>query len=830
MVFSCECGNNSLSPEGLVEHLRLYHTSDAVINHYYCRQSPLCAGILFDDLRKFKEHLSRKHAGDAGGAPLDEPNVHDVHENGQDQQDQMEQILQNDIVDNQPIYYDTFAKAVYESGLMFTAKLYNKDTIPRCAVQEIVSFTQDFLSGFASLLKRKVLNTFSQIDDLDEVIVQEVDDLKAMFLILESPFDELDTETKRISCLTDAKAYIPPEKYFIDSRPAPIQRKGVMYMEMVPAYGQFVKMRTTLKLFLEIPGVFDKIMENIANLTAENEVISNFIQGELWAEISAPYHAEDKIVLPLFFYTDDYDPNNGLGSHAGDDKTSAVYYKIPCMPKEFLSVLRYIFVAALFYANDRKAYGNRKVMEPVLEELKYLETVGILVNLPDRTVRVYFALGLFLGDNLGLNGILGFVECFVANHPCRVCKIHKNELHFQVEDTDQLLRNRANYEADVALGIVLHTGIKEECIFNELNSFFVTRNVCGDLLHDFEEGACGYGLPLILHWLIDIRQYLTHDTFIEKVAAFQYGPHESGNKPSTSRLNPERFTAKKFNLSGSESLCLTRYLGEMIGHLIPSEEPVWEYYLTLRDLADILYCPFFVPGAEILLRNKVREHNELFVATFDEHLKPVHHLLLHYWRYIRSIGPLVQTSTSRYESKNREGKIAAYSTESRVNIIVTIMKKNQLKMAYQLLSKNHFDLQFVAGSRTNSPASIVPYFQLFSQILNIEENDILSCVKSVEYGGTRYCINSVVVHGITHNTAPKFGKIESIFIYGNSQLNFVLQDFDVLEFDDHLHAYKVEENGNILCRHPAHLADQQPLWLRYGARDGTKFISSRHAF
>ncbi|KAK3908146.1 E3 ubiquitin-protein ligase RNF114 [Frankliniella fusca] len=827
MVFSCVCGNNSLSPEGLVEHLRLHHTSDAVINHYHCRQSPLCAGILFDNLKKFKDHLVRKHSGDVGGAPLGERIVAD----GDHIEEQVEQEVENEVLvaDNQPVYFDTFAKAVYDSGLMFTAKLYNKDTIPRSAVQEIVSFTQDFMSGFASLLKRKVMDTFSQIDDLDEAVVQEIDDLKAMFGILESPFDELDTEAKRINCFLDANAYVKPEKYFIDSRPAPIQRRGVMYREMVPAYGQFVRMRTTLKLFLEMPDVFDKIMENVANLAAENEVISNFVQGELWAQISAPFQAEGKIVLPLFLFTDDYESNNGLGSHAGDDKVSAVYYKIPCIPKEFLSVLRCIFVAALFYANDRKAYGNKKVLEPLLQELEFLEREGILLHLIDRTVRVYFALGLILGDNLGLNAILGFVECFVANHFCRVCRIHRDELRFHLEDSNNLLRNEVNYNGDVGLANSYLTGIKEACIFNNLNSFHVTKNQCGDLLHEFEEGVCGYALPLILNWLINIRQYLTHEAFIERVSAFQYGPHESGNKPSTSKLGPERFTSAKFNLSGSESLCLTRYLGEMIGHLIPSEEPVWEYYLSLRDLADILYSPFFVPGAEILLRNKVREHNEMFVATFNEHLRPVHHFLLHYWRHIRSTGPLIHTSTNRYESKNREGKIVAYSTESRVNIIVTIMIKAQLKTAFQLLSKNIFDLKFVGGARSNSPARILPHFQTFSQTLNIEGNDVVSCLKFVEYAGTTYGIDSIVVYDVTENV-PRFGKIVSIFVYNNSQLNFVLQDFDVLGFNNHFYAFAVEENANILCRHPAQLADHQPLWLRYGARDGAKFISTRHAF
>lgn len=38
---------------------------------------------------------------------------------------------------------------------------------------------------------------------------------------------------------------------------------------------------------------------------------------------------------------------------------------------------------------------------------------------------MYFVI---LGDNLGLNGVLGFVESFSAHHPCRLGKISNDVL------------------------------------------------------------------------------------------------------------------------------------------------------------------------------------------------------------------------------------------------------------------------------------------------------------------------------------------------------------------------------------------------------------------
>ena len=43
-----------------------------------------------------------------------------------------------------------------------------------------------------------------------------------------------------------------------------------------------------------------------------------------------------------------------------------------------------------------------------------------------KTIKVYFQCNLILGDNLGLNQILGFVENFKANYFCKICRIHRD--------------------------------------------------------------------------------------------------------------------------------------------------------------------------------------------------------------------------------------------------------------------------------------------------------------------------------------------------------------------------------------------------------------------
>jgi len=67
-----------------------------------------------------------------------------------------------------------------------------------------------------------------------------------------------------------------------------------------------------------------------------------------------------------------------------------------------------------------------------------------------------------LGDNLGLNDLLGFNKSFSANFCCRACRSPKLEMAFQFEKDIELLRTVSNYEEDCKN---FSHGVKEKYIF-----------------------------------------------------------------------------------------------------------------------------------------------------------------------------------------------------------------------------------------------------------------------------------------------------------------------------------------------------------------------------
>ena len=142
-----------------------------------------------------------------------------------------------------------------------------------------------------------------------------------------------------------------------------------------------------------------KTLEDISS-----DTLCNIIQGKLWKENIAPKF-RDKVVLPLILYFNDYETNKELGTHIEVHKLGAIYCKIACFPLEYQSSLENIFLVNLFHSTD-KAFGNANIFRKVLNELKYLEDIGIIVVAGNEIIRVYFAVCLFIEDNLGVNSII----------------------------------------------------------------------------------------------------------------------------------------------------------------------------------------------------------------------------------------------------------------------------------------------------------------------------------------------------------------------------------------------------------------------------------------
>lgn len=82
---------------------------------------------------------------------------------------------------------------------------------------------------------------------------------------------------------------------------------------------EYIRLKWTLKLLLELPGMFQLLKSYMTDLETESEITSNFVQGTLWKKMYEKFE-KGKFFLPLFLYYDEFETGNVLGSHMQENK------------------------------------------------------------------------------------------------------------------------------------------------------------------------------------------------------------------------------------------------------------------------------------------------------------------------------------------------------------------------------------------------------------------------------------------------------------------------------------------------------------------------------
>ncbi|KAK3929470.1 Major inner capsid protein VP3 [Frankliniella fusca] len=819
LCFVCELQSATIS--GHCMHIRLMHPT-VNLSKYYCCHCPKT----YETLQCLRKHLKSKHPDDQPllAQPVHEPEPELVEPGVVVNIDEVdffnEENLENEVVNNvnlpgQPSV-EAFQTALYDCTLVLAAKLYSVPSLNRSRIQEILNLTSDFTSsGFLDVLENKVNFMLRDYQGPQK----DLHDLKCMFSSMHESLLGLETERKRLNAFKDSNCFVQPEAFYIGVGEVLKFVNGQRTRIPVNLNGQYINVPSVLKKFFELPGVFQATINNIQKLQ-NSETFTNLIQSPLWEKIERECFP-NRLVIPLVFYFDDAEPNNQTGSHSGDNSLGLIYYFVPCLPQHLLSQLEYIFVASVFLTDHQKR-RNEETFRILVNDLKMLETTCIEIQINDVIHTVFFAVALIIGDNKGVNGITGFVECFRANHFCRLCKVHRDVTETQTRENIHMLRDPLNYDADVTLDDVPSTGIKRKCIWNELLSYHCTVNRALDLMHDFFEGICHYDLSLILLCLID-RQYFTLETLNDRVKFFDFGI-ESGNRVTL--ITMEHLRKDKFKMSASEMFCFARNLGLMIGDLVPEGNEYWSLYIKLVEILDIVTAPFFERDSAVYLTTLIAEHHQIYLNVFNQRLKPKFHLALHIPRIMLDIGPLINVWCMRMEGKHRPVvKIPANSQPNRVNPPLTIAMRYSLSLAAKFLGEKSFPPEVIFHTDESLLRNAVN-FNDFREVLPDGYADGIS-VKNVNICGTLYDTGMVLVFTYQHDL-PVFGRIEHfVKPLGEEKCFFILKAYKTVGYSDHMHCFAVRPpNAHYFISYDD-LVSFYPTKCRVGC-DNNLYITFRH--
>lgn len=305
--------------------------------------------------------------------------------------------------------------------IYLTLSLYDNPSLPRNIVQIFVDHIINFVNvKFRAYMKQQLNVSLKRLDANTSHQIQSIFD--ACKTILE----KFSTECRRFFLYQEKGYLMQPIEHEIGTRFVNENVDNMSVAEREKVFVQYIPLKWSLKVLLEIPGMFQLLKDYMYDLQMEQNIISNFIQGNLWKEVSKNF-GEGKFVIPLFAYYDEFETGNALGSHAGVQKLGALYTQIPCFPPYISSKLSNIMLTSLLYGKDRKLFEN-KVFQKFINELNELNVDGLLLNVDNEEIKVYSQLGLITGDNLGLNEMLGYVDNFNSGRPYRICRATITEI------------------------------------------------------------------------------------------------------------------------------------------------------------------------------------------------------------------------------------------------------------------------------------------------------------------------------------------------------------------------------------------------------------------
>lgn len=777
------CGRDFSVLRKYIFHIEYAHN----INNYYKCPLDYC-GRLYNRRDNFKRHMTSKHN--------DHFNTkHCFRENAEifpgKRQHEIHKIceLSDGFVSSSNSEFDckqelnTFNSLLLSNISILVAKLYDNTDLNRSAIQFLIECIQSFLkSGILNSI-RKLCNHLTNDLDNSKQILTFIND---MFSSLENCFDPLNTEYKRFRYFERSKHFFGPTEHAIGvSEDQKLVNKEKI-LALKTRYAYFISMRHTLKLFLEIPGVFQGIVNYQTNLEHSYETskcMTNVIHGSLWNNLKKLFPG-DQIVFPIVVYFDDFESLNPLGSHAGLYKIGSVYYSIPTIPPEYYSRLQNIFLSLIFYSGDRVHFGNQVTFDVLIRELKFLEKTGVDITTEHGgLVNIKFHMIALIGDNLGIHSIMGLNESFSSIYYCRFCTASKTYMNTQTIQSSELMRKKTCYEEDLADLI----GIKERCIWNELPNFHIYDNFSCDVMHDLFEGILRYDMAFIIKELINEG----HFTLEQLNARIKYFKYETSEKNICPGIKKEQISDNScLIMSAAEMKCLASNFCFIVGDLVPEDNEIWKFYLIMLELIDLLISCSFTEATLDLLTSIIQQHNELYVELSKQNLKPKFHFLVHYPHIISKIGPPIHLSCMRFEAKHREFKNASQKTNCRKNLPLTLAIRSQLKFCYRLCAIEGFNDKIRIGKIYDiCDSDIITILKL-----NSLDPDHYAYTTFYNKNGINYDIDSVLLYKIIDDV-PKFCKINKILINksNSSDIYLYCSLLNCIAYSDHLYAYKVLE-------------------------------------
>ena len=292
---------------------------------------------------------------------------------------------------------------------------------------------------------------------------------------------------------------------------------------------QYVPILKTLQVLLSHEDLFELVVNS--GKSSDNRM-HNYCDGSLYS--SNKLFEQNTQALQLILYHDDFTVVNPLGNKTIKHKMSCFYFQIGNIPPKCRSQLADIHLLIVCPATMIKSYGYRRLLRPLIDDVKILEETGIEVCLNGPTYLFLGTGSMLIADNLAALAIGGHHCNFsLVKRFCRFCQLLKANINETIHIDEFEMRTIPGYQANVAdikdnAQLKPIYGIVDDCCLNDLNNFYSINGLPQDLAHDLLEGFAKDFLQIIVIYLVESK-FIKLPTLNTIISNFEFSEVDKKN-------------------------------------------------------------------------------------------------------------------------------------------------------------------------------------------------------------------------------------------------------------------------------------------------------------
>ena len=571
----------------------------------------------------------------------------------------------------------------------------------------------------------------------------------------------------------------------------------------------YVSILETLKTYLQQPDVWASCQQK----QSSGGMLHDFTDGRMWQ--NSTVHSDCDMYVRIHLYSDEFELCNPLGSRKGEHKICAFYFLVGNLETKYWSLLSNIHLAILCKFKHVKNVGYKAILEPLLADVKVLETAGIDVEIDSVKHHIFGSVVTLSGDNLTSLMLGGFNSSFSSGRICRQCMATKASISDVMSENDCVLRTAEGHsyhlkavENDSTLSAVY--GVKYASPFAGLTFTFFPP----DIMHDVLEGLMSVIVAVV------VKSYVRSSAISLKalnyrISNFQFGISDKCDKFLPFPLD---FVSKDKAVSGKavEKWCLFRLLPLLLGDVVDDTHKVWQLYILAREICEIVMAPVVDPAWLPYLELIIAHHHALLKDVAPKAFIPKMHFIVHYPRLLLTFGPLRHLWTMRFEAVNQYFKQLVKKTKSFVNVTASLCSRFQRRKCYEVAA-NALSLSCTVINGAQRVVSVSalppPLGALLTGCYDADKAGTVLSVKSVTVNGQKYKVGCVYVCAVTcTEDIPLFVLVKHIIQVKHAWLVCGVM-YHAVRFNVRCHAYEVETTDEWVAFQADQMHDPQCLSL-----------------